>query len=630
METSEQQKKILPLRMIFSWYWKVIGTYKWWFIASLVIYGLGTLCASVFTVVTYKHIIDTIAGSGPKSDIWRWFSVLVGFQIANFVLFRLGDMTFAVSQSRSIRDLARFAFSEIQRHSYDFFSNRFSGSLTSQARRFVDAFSTFQDGLVFSLWLSGVQLVGMLVVIAVFSPVLAASFLFAVIVIIAIVSPLLKRRRVYDEQEAEANTKLSGRFSDVVGNILNVKMFSSSEREKHAFSEIAEHEATARMKSWKTFIVMSSVQNGLIILLQIVIFFFALRLWMQGAITVGTIVLVQSYLLSVFGIVWDITHTVTRYLKAVANASEMIEIFELPADIADPAEPEPCRIREGAIEFRDIAFTYSGGDSVFERFSFSVRAGEKVGLVGPSGGGKSTITKLLLRFVDPQQGGIFIDGQDIRTMRQDDLRSKIAYVPQDPLLFHRSLYENIAYGRPDATEDEILSASKRAHAHEFIGNLEKRYETMVGERGIKLSGGQRQRVAIARAILKDAPILMLDEATSALDSESEHAIQLALGELMQGKTAIVIAHRLSTIRKMDRIVVLNEAGAIAEEGTHDELLASDGLYARLWNRQTGGFTPHLPGKEERTRKTVGVNDSRGKDAGFVDKEDKPDDDPSIT
>ena len=591
METSGQEKRILPLRTIFSWYWRVVGSYKWWFIASFVIYGLGVLFGNVFSIVVFKKIVDIMTSGDPgaREALWIWFSVLASSIAAYFVLARLGDICFARAQSHSIRDLERFFFSEIQKHSYEFFSNSFSGSLTSQARRFVDAFVTFQDGIVFSVWMSGINLLGIFVVIWFFSPMIAVSFALSVIAIVLVVIPLLKRRRIFDEIEAEANSKLTGRFSDVVTNILNVKMFASGDRERAEFGEYTDIEAAARMKSWRAFMLLSVTQNGLITILQIGVFFAALFLWTEGKITVGTIVLIQSYLLGVFNIVWNLTHAATRLLRALAGASEMIEIFQLPADIIDSESPESCRISKGAIEFRDVSFGYADGDCVFDHFSFSVRPGEKVGLVGPSGGGKSTITKLLLRFVDPQQGGIFIDGQDIRTIRQDDLRLKIAYVPQDPLLFHRSLRENIIYGRPGASEEEIVAASARAHAREFIEHLEKGYETPVGERGVKLSGGQRQRIAIARAILKDAPILMLDEATSALDSESEHMIQLALEELMQGKTTIVIAHRLSTIREMDRIVVLGKGGEIEEEGTHEELLAHGGVYAKLWNRQTGGF-----------------------------------------
>ncbi len=586
-----KEKKTLPFRTILFWYWRVVRKYRWWFYASFLIYGAGILFADVFTVVAYKHIIDILAGSGieGRPDIWKWFLILAGFHLAHFVLFRVGDIFFALSQSRSVSDLSQAVFSEMHRHSYGFFSDRFSGSLTSQARRFIDAFITLHDALVFTLWLSGVQLLGMFVVIALFSPALALFFLVAVIAIILIVVPLLKKRRTVDEEEAEVNSRLAGRFSDAVANILTIKVFSNEGMEKTAFGKLAAEEERARMKSWKIFILLSSVQNGLITLLQISIFFFAIFLWTQGKVTVGTVVLVQTYLLSIFGIVWSLTHTATRFLKAMANASEMIEIFELPSDVGDPEHPATMVAPEGRIEFAKVSFRYADGKDVFRDLSFCVQPTEKVGLVGPSGGGKTTVTKLLLRFADPQEGAVLIDGQDIRTLRQDDLRSKIAYVAQDSLLFHRSLRENISYGHENASHEQIREAARKAHAHRFIEKLAKGYETLVGERGVKLSGGERQRVAIARAILKDAPILVLDEATSALDSESEHAIQLALDELMKGRTAIVIAHRLSTIRKMDRIIVLGDTGEIVEEGNHKELLAKGGLYSKLWSHQTGGF-----------------------------------------
>jgi len=429
----------------------------------------------------------------------------------------------------------------------------------------------------------------MLVSLSFFSWALSLYFFVGIVCVILVVSPLLKKRREYNEIEAAEDSKVTGRFSDVITNILNVKMFSAGSGEAASFLGFLDRQKHARDRAWWAFMALSTTQNGLLTVIQIFGLTFSVWLWYRGEITPGTVVLMQTYLLSVFHIVWELTHSLSNILRSFANASEMIEIFELSPDIVDPDDPEPCRISDGAIGFQNIDFKYPDGDEVFKDFSLLIRTGEKVGLVGPSGGGKSTITKLLLRFVDPQGGSITIDGQDIRNIRQDDLRSKIAYVPQDPLLFHRSLHENIAYGRSDATEEGVRDAAKRAHAHEFIESLEKGYETLVGERGIKLSGGQRQRVAIARAILKDAPILVLDEATSALDSESEHAIQEALSELMEGKTAIVIAHRLSTIRKMDRIVVLDENGRISEEGTHDELLSKGGLYAKLWNRQTGSF-----------------------------------------
>jgi ABC-type multidrug transport system fused ATPase/permease subunit len=267
---------------------------------------------------------------------------------------------------------------------------------------------------------------------------------------------------------------------------------------------------------------------------------------------------------------------------------EMVDIFKQVPDVLDIPNPEKSKIKEGSIEIKNMSFTYPNGTSVFSNFLLKVHSGEKVGLVGYSGSGKSTITKLLMRFVDISSGEILIDGQNIVKIRQDDLRNNISYISQEPILFHRSIKDNIAYSWPEASEEQIFASAKSAHADEFISNLKYGYDTLVGERGVKLSGGERQRVAIARAMLKPTPILILDEATSSLDSISESYIQEAFGELMKGKTTIVIAHRLSTIQKMDRIIVLDN-GKIVEEGTHKELLERNGMYADLWNHQTGGF-----------------------------------------
>ena len=278
----------------------------------------------------------------------------------------------------------------------------------------------------------------------------------------------------------------------------------------------------------------------------------------------------------------------TRLSKSFSNASEMVEIIDSPIDISDPKDPEVLKMKEGQIIFDHVVFAYKQGSGILNDFNLNIEAGERIGVVGTSGAGKSTITKLILRFSDVNLGSIKIDGQDIRNVTQDDLRSMIAYVPQDPILFHRTLKENIAYGKPDASDEDIIEASKRAHAHEFIQGLPQGYDTLVGERGIKLSGGERQRVAIARAMLKNAPILILDEATSSLDSVSETHIKYALDALMQGRTTIVIAHRLSTIEKMDRIIVM-EKGEIVEQGSHGELIKRKGIYHNFWSHQYGGF-----------------------------------------
>ena len=590
-EEKREEKQLMPIGKIVSWYWKVVGKYRWRFAGAFLFYGIGIICIDILPPLVYKNIVDIISGesSAGRDGIWFWLAIRGGLSLTQYTVFRVGDFFHLFAQSLALRDLACFTFEKLQLHSYRFFANRFSGSLVSQSRRYVEAFSNLHDTAVFYFWMNGLSLIGIFFGIFFFSPILAILFLFGISMTFLVTIPFLKRRWKFNDLESEEDSKVTGRFSDVITNVLTVKVFSGRRREDASFREYADQQEHMRSESWKAFVWMSAVMNGMMVLLQFLGLFFSLWFWFHGKITAGTVVLVQTYLLSVFDITWSLTRSVSNVLKSSASASEMIELFETPVDILDPETPEADRIREGRIEFREVSFKYSDGENVFSDFSLAIGDGEKVGLVGPSGAGKTTVTKLLLRFADPQSGAICIDGQDIRHIRQDDLRKHIAYVPQEPLLFHRSIRENIAYGKPDASDEEIIEAAKKAEAHGFIARLPKGYDTLVGERGVKLSGGERQRVAIARALLKDAEILVLDEATSSLDSESEHAIQEALDDLMSGKTAVVIAHRLSTIRKLDRIVVLNQSGTIEEEGKHDDLLARNGLYASLWNRQTGSF-----------------------------------------
>ncbi len=592
-QTNDKKTK-LPAKRIFAWYWKVLRTYRHVFLFAVVFYGFAAVSGSVIPPIIYKGLTDALSGTGTltifgHAGAWAWVTALGFNYLSTYILFRIGDIFYFRPYSRAAKDLIDFTFDRIESRSHGFFADHFSGSLVSQARRYVDAFGSLSDTIIYNIWMPIVNLVGSLIGLFIFSPPLAALFLTSMAIILLLPLPLLRKRMSFDALESEEDSKVTGRLADVITNILTVKMFASGSGERKSFREFTDRQEHSRGRAARALLHMIMLQNGLVLVFQFVGMAVSVWLWSRGTITVGTVILMQAYLMGVFSIANQFNRSVSEILRSLARASEMVEIFELPQDLTDPEHPETCRISRGSIEFRDVSFRYAGGNVVFSRFSFAVRAGEKVGLVGPSGGGKSTITKLLLRFADPQEGAVHIDGQDIRNIRQDDLRNAIAYVPQDPLLFHRSLRENIAYGDLSATEAEILSASKRAHAHEFISKLHEGYGTLVGERGVKLSGGQRQRIAIARAILKNAPILILDEATSALDSESEHAIQEALAELMKGKTAIVIAHRLSTIRRMDRIVVLGENGTVEEEGTHEDLLARNGHYAALWARQTGGF-----------------------------------------
>ena len=373
------------------------------------------------------------------------------------------------------------------------------------------------------------------------------------------------------------------------GNVVAVKTFAANKTEFKSFQLLSEDAREKTKKAWFFANRIDTLQGLLNFFVQSTVFYTLVRLWLNGSISAGTVVLIQAYMGLIFDRLWDLGNSLTRFMKSAAEMQEMVDIFEMPIDVLDPTHPETSRMHQGHIVFDDVSFAYSEGRTIFEHLNLDVKQGERIGLVGHSGAGKSTITKLLLRFTDVTGGAIRIDDQDIRNVTQDDLHRALSYVPQEPVLFHRTIHENIAYGSPDATLEEVIEAAKRAHAHEFISTLDKGYDTYVGERGVKLSGGERQRIAIARAILKNAPVLLLDEATSALDSHSEVLIQDAFGELMKGKTTIVIAHRLATIQKMDRIIVM-ESGQLVEEGTHASLVANpESRYKQLWDLQAGGF-----------------------------------------
>jgi ATP-binding cassette subfamily B protein len=474
---------------------------------------------------------------------------------------------------------------------YAFFANRFSGSVVTQASRFAKAYTTFTDTLIFNLL---PQLFSVLIAIGImtyYSPILGTTvfilWLVAIIIIVIFALRRLPLRRTAVAKESEQ----IGELADTITNSLTVKTFAAEDREIKRYHHINEVRGNLFSQSWHRQVRNVWIIQAFCAVLQMTVFIGGILAVKNGSLGIATFLLFQVY---VFRIIDSISRSsfIVRQLEAIAgDGQEMAELLEQKPLVQDKSSPEASRISKGTIKFEAMGFQYQDGnkkEALFGTFDLNIAAGEKIGLVGPSGGGKTTITRLLLRFMDIQSGAITIDGQDIRGIKQQELRRAIAYVPQEPLLFHRSIKENISYGKPSATDDEIIAVAKKSFAHDFIKALPEGYDTLVGERGVKLSGGQRQRIAIARAMLANAPILVLDEATSALDSESERVIQKALWELMKDKTAVVIAHRLSTIQKMDRIVVLDE-GKITEEGSHKALLAQKGLYARLWKHQSGGF-----------------------------------------
>ncbi len=578
---------------VLSYYWRHIRPYRFSFVFIYIFYFIAILASNVFAPLIYKNIIDTTAEIVHRSEAYHQLMILFLWLVVNnatFNLFyRLGDYTIVFTQSRILKDLSNEVFERVTRHGLHFFSNQFTGALVAKAKRYIASFETLHDRFTYNIFFGFIKVVSYMIVLYLFTPLIALLYLIWLILYIIIVRYFVNKQVPYDLAEATADSATTARFSDVVSNILNLKIFSQKAFEYTSYQKITAQQEKKRRAAWNYHNFQNLIQGILFMMLELGVMYFTLSQWLAGQISTGTIVLVHIYIIGSFDIVWTLGKAIIQIQKALTDAQEMITIFEEDLDVNDPPHPHKANITKGEIIFDHVCFSYVNGQTVFDDFSLQIAPGEKIGLVGHSGAGKTTLVKLLLRFADVTSGKITIDGQNIAHIKQDDLRQRIAYVPQDPLLFHRSLRENIAYSKPNATMEEIITAAKKAQAHDFITALPHGYDTLVGERGIKLSGGERQRVAIARALLKDAPIVILDEATSALDSISEKYIQKAFEELMKNRTTIVIAHRLSTIQKMDRIIVLDH-GTIKESGTHATLIKNpSGIYATFWKSQAGEF-----------------------------------------
>ena len=486
--------------------------------------------------------------------------------------------------------LAERAMNGLLKHSHMFFSNRKVGSLAGDVNNFSRSYLSLMD----SIFLVGSQIIvsffTSLIVIAVMSPILLVPLLLLTAFVLIESVRSLKRRSTFRNQRKELQSRLTGTIADILGNQTLVRMFGRQQeeigtvvKERITIEDVARQEINIIQ-------VSAEVRMAGLFLFQAGVMLLAIYFVSHGLVSVAALVFMVAYLMRVTSAMFQINSVIRQAEQAFLDAAKVTELLADDIDVTDVPHAPELTVSKGTITLKNIKFAYSDAVSqpVFEDLSLKIPAGQSIGLVGRSGGGKSTLTQLLLRYMDIQSGEILVDKQNIAGVTQNSLRAHISYVPQDPYLFHRTLRENITYGKEDATDQEIMAAITKAHAREFIDKLPGGLDTIVGERGVKLSGGQRQRIAIARAILKDAPILILDEATSALDSESEKLIQEALENLMKDRTSLVIAHRLSTIAKLDRIIVLDD-GAIAEDGTHAKLLAQNGRYATLWSHQSGGF-----------------------------------------
>lgn len=581
-------RKLSIDRLTINHFWQVSRIYKKDFLLSWL-----TVVSAIGITILVPYFIGKVLGglAVPGTDLTLYIYGLIGVSILSVVTNRVAYSALFRLQPKVMAHLQKESLVALLNRGASFHNNRVSGKLVSDASDYPTAYNQLSG--TFFIEILPFLLIVILGITLVTLDSLLIGFVILVMTILAIASALYFRRRMTPSrhQRHAASKAVTAHLADTVVNNQTVKSFGNERGELAEHQRLANMLFDARTRDWHELAKDGSHRIFGLLLFQILFIVIVVHQVSQDPALLSTGIFAFSYTMTLSNRLFQIGIMMRTAEEALLLAMPMSEMLQEKIEIVDSKAAKDLVIKNGGVEFKNVTFHYADDpahEAVFRKLNLLIRPGEKVGLVGPSGGGKTTLTKLLLRFEDIQAGSIQIDKQDIAAVTQTSLRKSIAYVPQEPLLFHRTIRENIAYGNSEASNKEIEEAARQAHSHEFITKLPNGYNTVVGERGIKLSGGQRQRIAIARAILKDAPVLVLDEATSALDSESEMAIQAALWKLMQGRTAIVVAHRLSTIQRLDRIVVL-DGGNIVEQGTHKELLRHTGLYERLWKHQSGGF-----------------------------------------
>lgn len=582
------EKKQISLKTILGHLWEGVLPHRrlfWVCVGAFTVFQLIELAIPVF----YKRFFDELGQSAPAEFLIGIIAVIAGINLANWLFAAIAHFSLSLATAKIMARLKQKSFDYLMLHSRKFFVNNFTGSLVQKVNRFAYAFEILMDNLVFNLIPIAIYILGSIAVTAFLAPPIALVIIIWSLLVIAANFIFSRWKIKYDVARAAADSKTTGFLSDNIVNYISVKLFNGYRSESSDFKKVSDDQAQKTITTWQLSNAANITQHFLIIIVEFAAFYYTVLLWQSGQAFIGTFVLVQTYVIGISHQLWGVNRMFRGIYQAIADSKEMVEILETPHQIKDFPGAKILAGVKGKIDFENIVFGFQDDRIILKNFDLSINSGEQVAIVGSSGAGKTTLTGLLLRLFEPTGGRILIDGNDIREITQESLRKNISLVPQDPVLFHRSILENIRYGRPEASDEDVIAAAQMAHCDKFVQKMPAGYQTMVGERGVKLSGGERQRVAIARAILKHAPILILDEATSSLDSKSEALIQDALDALMKDQTVIAIAHRLSTIRKMDRVVVL-KGGTIIEQGSHQSLIRKkDGIYRKLWRLQSSGF-----------------------------------------
>ena len=592
MKNKEKKAKDVSIGQIMTQFWKGVKPDRFLFFPAYILFFCAQL-VNLFVPLYYKRFFDVISKSTDNNitatALVHIVVIILILHAFNWIFWRIAINMYNVMQSRTMSRLRQNSFDYMIKHSYTFFANNFSGSLVQKVGRFSRAFESLTDSLAFNLVPLILTVIGSILITWFIIPIFSIIIIIWVFIMIIFSIVFSTWKLKYDTAASEADSITTGYLSDSVTNNTAVSFFTGHIYESEGFKGISNDQSAKQLFSWRLGDLVDAVQTGLIALVEFFVFYYAIKYWKSGLITIGTFVLAQTYIVGLSQQLWGLNRIIRSIYQGFADSKEMVDILLTPIEIKNIANAKDIEVSKGEIIFKDVSFSFGKSNHTIKDLSIDIKPGEKLALIGPSGAGKTTFVRLIMRLYDVTSGSIIIDGQDISKVTQDSLRENISFVPQDPILFHRTLMENIRYGRRDASDAEVIEAARLAHCSEFIESLPLKYETYVGERGIKLSGGERQRVAIARAILKKAPILIFDEATSSLDSYSESLIQDALENLMKDATTIVIAHRLSTVKRMDRIISMND-GRIVEEGTHDELANTEGgLYKKLWDLQVGGF-----------------------------------------